>query len=248
MNPQVNTQSLNSDFDMLKIYADATVNVTTSASSDPDFAYPTDPAGLFPQQGVITINHNLNSVPMVRAFIDPGKNGLWYASAASIGVVTIDPTLLSMISSSSVKLCVNASAAQSNIPVFYRIYYPGDYGADSDTRVDKIFSKGSTNFVVGSAPASNSSVQSVSTVPHNLGEAICFTMQFSADGKNWYNDGSFIYGPPDTSTGPPGGPYSFYYYMRAYASSDNSNFYLRAEHNYPSNVQFYFRWALDLRT
>lgn len=254
-------QSITSDFDYLKIYDDATVLITTTTPTDPDFQFPVDPFGGFGsgEQGVRQILHPLGTIPLVRAFIDPGANGIWYSSQFqsvppySPFISTIDPDLLTLVDANSLKLCVNSfSGHKSNIPVFYRIYYPGTKGVDSDTRIDKIFAKSdpATPFYidVGAAPDSMDSVQNQATVAHNANEAIIWTMQFSEDGNTWYNDGNFIYGPPDTNSGPPGGPYASYYYTRAYAYADNNTFYLRAENNYPTGKRLYFRWALDYRT
>ena len=241
--------SLTSDFDYLKIAQDATLSITTTTPSDPDFAFPVDPFGGFGfgEQGVTTITHGLGTVPLVRAFIK-SNSGLWYSSYASIGFIPIDPNLLTLVDTSTLKLCVNSGSHQSNVGVFYRIYKPGSLAIDSDDRIDKIFSKGSDAFVVTAAPDSADAVQLVKTYAHNQGEPIIWTMQFSADGTNWYNDGSFIYGPPDTGSGPPGGPYAYYYYLRCYAEADDNTFYIRAEHNYPSTQAFYVRWSLDYRT
>lgn len=241
--------SITSDFDYLKIISDGPLSITTGTPSDPDFQFPVDPLGGFGsgEQGYASVPHNLGAVPLVRAFIDPGANGLWYSSYAQIGFINIDPNLLTLADTTQVKFCVNSSAHKAGIPVFYRLYRPGTTAFNSDDRIDKIFSKDSTSGLIGAAPDSADSVQGVITVPHNKNEPILWTMQFSQDGSNWYNDGNFIYGPPDTGSGPPGGPYAFYYYMRAYASGDDNNFYLRLEHNYPGARTFFLRWALDYR-
>lgn len=246
--------SITSDFDYLKIVQDGTISVTTSAITDPDFEFPSDPFGGFPgsgEQSVTTITHNLGSVPMVRAFIDSGNNGLWYSSYQQIGFILIDPNLLTLVDTSTLKLCVNTGTHKANIPVYYRIYNPTNRAINSDARIDKIFQKSDpaapTQATLGACTFSSDNVQAVATIPHNQGEAICFTMQFSQDGTNWFNDGGFIYGPPDTGSGPPGGPYAYYYYCRAYASADNNNFYIRFEHNYPTSKTIYARWALDYR-
>lgn len=249
MNPS--DVSITSDFDYLKIARDDTLFITTTTPSDPDFQFPTDPFGGFGsgEQGIALINHNLGATPLVRAFIDPLANGTWYSSYSQIGFIPLDPNLLTLVDGSDLKLCVNAESHHSNVPVYYRIYKPGTAAVDSDDRIDKIFAKSPNPYTLscGAAPDSEDPVQATNAVPHTAGEAICWTMQFSADNINWYNDGNFIYGGPDTGSGPPGGPYAFYYYMRAYASADNNNFYIRIEHNYPTTVTFYIRWTLDYR-
>lgn len=251
MNPS--DVSLTSDFDYLKIHQDDTILVTTTTPTDPDFTFPTDPFGGFGSggQGVVEIDHNLGAVPLVRAFIK-SASGLWYSSYASIGFIQIDPNLLTLVDTNKLKLCVNTGTSASNVPVFYRIYKPGTAAIDSDDRIDKIFLKSDpaapTTITLGAAADSEDPVQGVVPIAHNQNEDIIWTLQFSQDGSNWYNDGSFIYGPPDTNSGPPGGPYEFYYYCRAYGEGDTNNFYVRFEHNYPSTVTLYARWSLDYRT
>jgi hypothetical protein len=244
--------SLTSDSDYLKIWDDASVLITTTTPSDPDFQFPVDPFGGFGagEQGIAPIFHGLGTPPLVRAFIDPAANGMWYSSQYVNGFITLDPDLLTLVDANSLKLCVNSSTHKSNIPVFYRIYYPGTKGVDSDTRIDKIFAKSPSGFFVDCAAAADSAdpVQAEGSVDHNANEAIIWTMQFSEDGSTWYNDGNFIYGPADTLSGPPGGPYSRYYYTRAYARADNNTFYVRAESNYATTKRLYFRWTLDYRT
>lgn len=247
--------SITSDVDYLKIFDDNTLFITTATSYDSDFTFPTDPFGGFAappsEMGIATINHNLGTIPIVRAFIDSGNNGLWYSSYSQIGFISIDPNLLTLVSTTSLKLCVNAGSHKANIPVYYRIYNPTNRAISSDARIDKIFLKSNplapTQATLGAVAFSGDNIQTVAAIPHGQNEAICFTMQFSQDQVNWYNDGGFIYGPPDTSSGPPGGPYSRYYYTRAYAAADSTNFYVRFEHNYPNPVTLYARWALDYR-
>jgi hypothetical protein len=245
--------SLTSDFDYLKIFDDNTVLITTTTPTDSDFQFPVDPFGGFGsgEQGIVPIFHGLGTVPLVRAFIDPAANGMWYSSQFVNGFITIDPDLLTLVDTANLKLCVNSFGGhKANIPVFYRIYYPGVKGVDSDTRIDKIFAKNPAGFYVdcGAAADSADPVQAEGSVAHSQNEAILWTMQFSEDGNTWYNDGNFIYGPPDTNSGPPGGPYSYYYYTRAYARADNNTFYVRVESNYATTKRLYFRWTLDYRT
>lgn len=249
MNPS--DVSITSDFDYLKIAQDNTILITTTTPSDSDFAFPTDPFEAFlGEQGVVPITHNLGSIPLVRAFIQ-STSGLWYSSYASIGLTPIDPNLLSLVSTTTLKICVNANSHQSNVPVFYRIYKPGTTALDSDDRIDKIFMKSDpsapTTVTIGAASDSSDPVQSLVPIAHHQGEDILWTLQFS-DGSGWYNDGSYVYGLPDTSSGPPGGPYANYYYSRAYGEGDSNDFYIRFEHNYPTSVTLYARWSLDYRT
>lgn len=243
--------SLTSDFDYLKIDQDDTLLITTTTPSDPYFQFPTDPFGGFGsgEQGVVSILHNLGAVPLVRAFIDPLANGHWRSSYENIGLIPMNPNLLTLVTTNELRLCVNANGHKSNIPVFYRIYKPGTAAIDSDDRIDKIFFKQPvTSSTLGAAPDSADPVQSFLPFAHDQNEPILWTFQFSADGNTWYNDGNFIYGPPDITSGAPGGPYVYYYYLRAYASADDNNFYVRLEHNYPSTQTFYMRWSLDYRT
>jgi len=246
-------QSLTSDFDYLKIAKDDTITITTGTPSDSDFAFPTDPFGGFGfgEQGYATISHNLGSVPLVRAFIQ-SVGGLWYSSYQQIGFIQIDPNLLTLVSANDLKLCVNSGSHQSNVPVFYRIYKLGTTAIDSDDRIDKIFLKSDpaspTSATLGPCTFSSDNVQTVVPIPHNQNEDIIWTLEFSQDGNNWYNDGSFIYGGPDTGSGPPGGPYAYYYYCRAYGAADSNNFYIRFEHNYPTSITLYARWSLDYRS
>lgn len=246
--------SLTSDFDYLKILKDDTIAVTTTTPSDTDFLFPNDPFGGFGsgEQGIALINHNLGSVPLVRAYIDPANNGHWYSSYQQNGFILIDPNLLSLVDTSNLKLCVNSSSHKSNVPVWYRIYKTSNQAISSDDRIDKIFQKSNpaspTTITLGPCTFSSDNIQGLSTILHGQNEPIAWRMQFSQDNVNWYNDGNFIYGPPDTGSGPPGGPYAYYYYCRAYASADNNNFYVLFEHNYPSSVTLYARWTLDYRT
>jgi hypothetical protein len=248
---QTTSQSLTSDFDYLKIFKDDTISITTSAPTDPDFQFPVDPFGGFGsgEQGVVTIPHGLGTIPMVRAFIDPLANGRWYSSQAQLGYINIDPDLLTLVDSNVLKLCVNSlSSHKTNIPVFYRIYNLGSKAIDSDFRIDKIFSKGGIAITLPACGNSSDNIQQEYSVGHNQSEQILWTMQFSEDQQSWYGDGNFNYGPPDTNSGPPGGPYSYYYYTRAYAYGDSSNFYVLFEHNYPTPKTIYARWVLDYRS
>lgn len=242
--------SATSDKDYLKIWNDNLESISTSAASDADFAFPADAFGGGAQQGIVTVNHLLGVVPMVRAFIDPGKNGLWYSSQAVIGSTPIDPILLTLITTSQFKMCVQSGTSKTNIPVFWRLYQLGVNALDSDNRIDKIFSKSTPGYFIdlGAAASSASPVQSNTPIAHGQTDAPIWTMQFSDDGAHWYNDGNYIYGAPDTTSGPPGGPYARYFYMRAYAAGDATNFYVRVEHNYPGTKRFYVRWVLDYRT
>jgi hypothetical protein len=245
--------SITSDFDYLKLVQDATLSITTTTPSDSDFASPYDPFGGFGsgEQGIVTVTHNLGFIPFVRAYIDSGNNGHWYGSYQQNGYIQIDPNLLTLVSTSTLKLCVNSSSHKSSIPVYYRLYKPTGQAATSSDRIDKIFMKSDpaapSQIILSTCAISSDNVQGLVTIPHNQNEAICWTMQFSQDGVSWYNDADFIYGPPDTNSGPPGGPYAYYYYCRAYASGDSTNFYILFEHNYPSNKTIYARWALDYR-
>lgn len=253
-----NKASITSDFDYLKLVDDDTLFITTTVPGDADFQFPVDPFGGFGfgEQGIATINHGLGTIPLVRAWIDPLKNGVWHGANTTFYppygpfISTIEPNLLTLVSTSALKICVNAlNGHQDNIPVYYRIYSLSDVGVDSDSRIDKIFAKSPPGYsvVVGAAPDSFDPVELVADVAHNQNEAIIWTMQFSADGTNWYDDGNFIYGPPDTGSGPPGGPYARYYYMRAYMYGDDNNVHLACEHNYPGSTTFYFRWTLEYR-
>lgn len=253
-----NQTSITSDFDFLKVAFSDTVLITTTAVSDPDFQFPVDPFGGFGfgEQGILPINHNLGTIPLVRAWIDPLKNGVWHGSNTtfyppySAFISTIEPNLLTLVGPNTLKLCVNALGGhQSNIPVYYRIYSLSDVGVDSDSLIDKIFAKSPAGYSqsVGGASSSSDPKEEVFPVPHGQNEAIIWTMQFSVDQVDWYNDGNFIYGPPDTGSGPPGGPYARYYYQRAYMYGDNNNVYLVCEHNYASTTTFYFRWTLEYR-
>lgn len=250
--------SITSDFDYLKLVRDDTLFITTTAVGDPDFQFPVDPFGGFGfgEQGIASVEHSLGTIPLVRAFIDPLKNGTWYSSNPTFYppyapfISAIEPNLLTLVSPMVLKLCVNAlNGHQDNIPVYYRLYALSDVGVDSDSRIDKIFSKSPPGYsmTIGAAPSSFDPVMLIASENHSVGEAICWTMQFSLDQQNWYDDGNFVYGPPDTGSGPPGGPYSRYYYVRAYMYADNLTSYTAVEHNYGSNVTVYFRWTLEYR-
>lgn len=252
---QLNKLSLTSDRDYLKIHDDGQLLISTSGAAESDATFPVD-AFAATLSGSQTINHGLGTAPLVRTFWDPNKNGQWWAAHAfpdpSLGLFPffeVDPFLIPIITSQDLKLIIGTNgSAVTDIPVFYRIYDLGNVAITSDSRIDKIFAKepGQTA-TAPAAPDSFDPTFKVITIPHPAGEAPIWTFQFSEDGSNWYNENGKIIGPPDTGSGPPGGPYSVYYYTRAFCYADSRNFYIILENNYASDKTIHYRYTLDYR-
>lgn len=243
--------SLTSDFDYLKIHDDGEILVSADDSTpDSDSQYPNDIDAPFGFAGFETINHNLGSVPLVRAFWDPVKNGRWWNTYSFPGGTKLDPWLKYIVTTSQLKLIMNtdSGSAKNNIPVFYRIYDLGSKAIDSDSRIDKVFLKDTNNGSVSAAASSLDVSQKILTIPHGAGQAPLWVLQFaeSANGP-WYGEGNEIIGPYDTSSGPPGGPYARWYWTRAFGSVDSTNFYVYLQSNYASSKTIYVRFALDYR-
>lgn len=248
-------ESLTSDKDYLKIHMDDMITINATGVPDSDASYPNDFSD-FIYANSVTINHNLGTIPLYRIFWDPNKNGRWFqvyaepnASTGLFPSFAVNPLAVGLATTNQLKIIMGSKfAATSNIPVYYRIYNLGSVSANSDLRIDKVFSKQSgTSSNVGGAGSSFDPASSIITIPHGQSTWPLWTLQFSEDGTNWYGEGSRIYGPPDTSTGPPGGPYSVYYYTSVFAFADDSNFYVVLNNNYPSTKTLHYRYALDYR-
>lgn len=251
---QIAKVSITSDKDYLKIHDDGQVLISANGAPDSDSTYPNDAfAGTL--AGSTTIAHPLGTIPMFRAFWDPNKNGQWWAAHAfpssTLGLFPfqeVDPFLLALVSSTDLKLIMATNgAAKTDIPVFYRIYDLGSKAITSDSRIDKVFKKASSSISLGAAANSANPTFTVLPLPHSAGEVPLWRMQFSEDNSNWYEENTKIIGPPDTTTGPPGGPYSRYFYESAYSYADSTNFYIIFENNYLSSRTIYYRYALDYR-
>lgn len=237
--------SINSDKDYLKIYQDGQILLNASSAPDADSTYPFDPSGPA-LTGFASIPHPLGVVPLVRAYWQWG--GRWYNAVSYTGGLPSDPRLKIIATTSYVKLIVATDgSAKNNIPVFYRIYKFDTVGLTSDDRIDKVFATPSASGTVAGAAFSDTPNQNTLVLPHTAGESPLFTVEFSEDLVNWYSEGSQIVGPFDTSSGPPGGPYAYYYYTSAFGSCDSSNMYVTLESNYPTNKVIYVRYALDYR-
>lgn len=219
--------------------ADGTFFSTTSPTGDPlaDYA------------GSATITHSIGSVPLVRAFYDPGKNGRLYntirwTTGANLNTAS-GATLLTLSNTTTTKLIITSGSSISDVPVYYRIYKFGTLGFTSDAAIDKIFTNATTTKTLSAAAGSNSPVGATDTIAHLAGEKIFWSLQFSLDQTNWYKEGSILFGGPDTSTGPPGGPYANYYYATAYGSADATNFYVSYINCFTSQQTIYTRYVLD---
>lgn len=241
--------SADSDKDYLKIFNDGQVTISANGSPDADSTFPADPNEPFGYSGSQTISHGLGVVPLVRAFINSNKDGRWYGSFRDEDAAQLDPWLNFIVTTSQLKLIVNTNSGshENNIPVFYRIYDLGEKALDSSERIDKIFKKDNGSASVGAFSFPTPGVTRV-TRAHNAGVAPLYTLQFSEDGSTWYNEGESIIGPPDTSSGPPGGPYSRYYRTRAYGSVDNNNMYISLVNDYETTKTIYYRYTLDYRS
>lgn len=240
--------SITSDKDYLKIHDDGLITISANGTPDADSTFPADPNPPFGKAGSTTITHNLGTVPLVRAFWDPAKNGRWYNAFVFPAGVQIDPWLKFIATTSTLKLIMNTNgAAKTNIPVFYRIYDFGNKAVDSDSRIDKVFLKSVANATLGAAPSSAAPVQTTVAISHGAGEVPNWTLEFSEDQTNWYSEGSQIVGPFDTASGPPGGPYVRFFYTSAFAMMDTTNINITFESNYGSGKTIYVRFALDYR-
>lgn len=244
---QPNELSLTSDKDYLYIFQDGAITISANATPDADSTFPADPDA--PSlAGFTTINHGLGTVPLVRAFWDPAKNGVWYANKDLNNTGLPDPWLKIISTTSVVKLIMNTNgAAKTNIPVFYRIYDFLNVAVNSDSKVDKIFKKDYQNGNVAASPGSSTINTTTLTLPHGAGEVPIWSLEFSEDQTNWYSEGRQIVGPFDTGSGPPGGPYARYYFTSASGYADSSNFFVRLQSNYGSVKTVYVRYALDYR-
>lgn len=230
--------SADSDRDYLKVYLDDTVNISTVGGGDPDMDF------IASEAGSVTITHNLGSLPIVRVFYDPEKNGVWYDSPADS---LNEPWVTLSVTTTTVKIIVNSFVPETNIPVYYRIYATSSESVSSDDRMDKIFKQESLNGTVAASAFVTAFNDTTLTLPHGQSEVPCWTLQFSEDGDTWRNGGSRIQGPPDIAGGPPGGPYN-YYATTAFGYADSTNFYIRLRSNYATAKTTYVRYALDFRS
>lgn len=240
--------SVTSDKDYLEIHDDGQVLLDVDDTPDSEEQSPdiTDPIPA-DYAGDTNISHNLGYVPIVRAFFDPDKNGTWYASRDIENLD--DPWFRWYATTTKIKLMVlKTGSTLSNVPVFYRIYKFGDESITSDDRIDKIFLKGEDSGSVASSPSSFTVNSTLLTIPHNSGGDVpIFTVQFSEDEDDWYEEGTQIIGADDTTSGPPGGPYARFYFTTAQAYIDDTNLYINLRSNYASAKTIYVRYALDYR-
>ena len=244
--------SITDQKDYLKIVDDDITNITANdATPDSDSQFPNDMDAPFGFADFIEITHNLGSIPLVRAFWDPNHDDTWYSTRVpdpdNFGLLT-DPWLKYIVTTSKLKLIMNTDngSEETGIPVFWRMYEIGSNAVTTDRRIDKVFLKDSTSGVVAGAPSSIDREYTLLTIPHSHGEPPLFTLQFAetADGP-WYADGTDIAGPFDTDSGPPGGPYARYFFLKAYMYSRADNVYILLESNYSTSKTIYVRYALD---
>lgn len=240
----LNTLSWTSDKDYLEIFAEGSITLNANGTPDADSTFPADPDGPFGFASSTIITHNLGYVPLVRAHWDPDKNGKWYSDKNAAK----DPWLKIIATTTQVKLIMNThGAAKTNIPVWYRIYELKSKSVTSDSNFDKIFKKAYTSKTVGASSGSFTTIESTLTVPHGQDEAPAFTVQFSENGTDWYESGTQIVGPFDTTSGPPGGPYARYFFTSMYAYADDTNLYIVGQNNYTSSKTLQLRYALDYK-
>lgn len=199
----------------------------------------------------VTVTHNIGSIPIVRLFYDPDKNGKLYSTprftTGDYLAQASGPRVFPVSTSTATKILMNAPSSVTNIPVHYRIYKFGTKGFTSDTEIDKIFNKGTADASTSAAADSLSPVLATDTIPHGQGEQILWKLQFSDDQVNWYDEGNLLFGGADTSSGPPGGPYARYYYKTAYGYADSTNFYVNYVHNHPSGQTLYVRFVWEYK-
>ncbi len=240
------TSSLTSDRDYLEILTDGDVTISTG-DSDSDAEFPnTAFAGAV--YGVYTVMHNLGSIPLVRAFYDPDKDGTLYNTRRVDDIGTIEPWLTTVSTTTTTKLIINSGSSGTAIPVYYRLYRFGDKSVTSDERIDKIFAvEPSVSVDLGAAASSSASESTILTIPHGQGEAVLNTLRFSEDNSEWHSAGSAIFGGFDTASGPPGGPYARIFYTTAMGYSDATNFYIEFRHNHPTPKTIYASYALDYK-
>jgi hypothetical protein len=90
-------------------------------------------------------------------------------------------------------------------------------------------------------------METILPIAHNGGAAPLWSVQFSEDGRNWYSEGTRIVGPYDTGSGPPGGPYSRYYYTTVFTRADANYLYIHLQSNYGSPKTIFVRYECDYR-
>lgn len=246
--------SITTDRDYLEIVDSNDLFLTaTSAQSDADGQYPhTVMVGDSTVGTSVPINHNIGSIPIVRVFYDPDKNGTLYNTARfTTGDYTAEvsgPRVFHVSTAATTKILMNAPSSISNVPVYYRIYKFGDKGVSTDYAIDNIFAKGTDSETLGAAADSTLPVMSVNTIAHGLGEQILWKLQFSESPTGpWYDEGNLLFGAPDTTSGPPGGPYERYFYKTAYGYANATNFYISYLHNYGSGQTIYTRFVWEYK-
>lgn len=242
--------SITSDRDYLELVQSDDILISASGGSDSDFTQPsTVYAGS--NYGVTTITHGLGQIPFVRAFYDPAKNGRYYNTKKLNGSSFQswdNPWLMTVSTATTTKLCIASTGTSTDIPVHYRIYrFNASKSVTSDERIDKIFTEDESSATLSAAGSSISPQTTTQTIPHGQAASVLNTLQFSTNGTTWYSAGAYIFNGFDTGSGPPGGPYAFYYYTTALASADNTNLYIYYEHNNASQTTIFVRYALDLR-
>lgn len=236
--------SITSDKDYLKIWQDAAITISANGAPDADSTFPADPSAPLGFTGSTTINHPLGVVPLVRAFWDAGKNGLWYATDSfDVFGVRTDPWLKVIATTTQVKLIMNTDgAAKTDIPVFYRIYDLGNKSVDSDSRIDKVFFKDTASGTVAASPFSIEIRETILTIPHTETEAPLFGMQFSENQVDWHDMGTHIAGGFDPASGG-----ARYYFTAAFITADATNLYIHLQSNYDVPKTIYARFVADYR-
>jgi hypothetical protein len=250
--------SLTDEKDYLKIVkTDHTQADADDASPDSDSTFPNDPDAPFGFAGFRTIDHNLGYVPLVRGFWDPYHQNRWYSSRimneddpfGTGDPFGTDPWLKYIVTTSQVKLIMNTNggSAKLYVPIFFRIYEIGEHAATSDRAIDKIFESNSSSSSITGVVDPLFPNYKVVTLPHTGTEPPIWTMQFSEDQTNWYGEGLMLKGPPDLTSGPPGGPYATYYQTSAAMAVDADNVYIFLMNNYAGSKTIYFRYKLEER-
>lgn len=248
---QLKDLSLTSDREYLKIYKEGTGTLDATGSVDPETTLPKDAFGATYSNSV-TIYHGLGYVPLVKVYWDPMKNGRWWQSHSfpdsSLGLFPyqeVDPYVNVIVDTTTIKIIMASNrSGVTAIPYIYRIYDIGNVAATSDSPIDKIFQKGSGSATASAAGGTMAPSFTIVTIPHDHGYPPVFDIQFSEDGDNFYTENQKIIGPPDTGSGPPGGPYSRYFYSWVYGYSDANNLYIILVNVYTYAKTIYYRYTL----
>lgn len=244
------TSSLTSDRDYLELVDKRDLTMSASGGSDSDF---TTPGTIYEgfNYGVTTINHSVGAVPFVRAYYAPSGGNRYYSTLnynAGGYQSRANPWILTVASSTTVKVGLLSNTTSNNIPVHVRIYrFKTNTSFTTDEEIDKIFETGSNSRTLSAAASGVAPASATNTIAHSGAADALATLEFSLDQITWYSGGSLAFLGYDTASGPPGGPYTRIYYATALASSDDANIYIYYEHNSNASRTIYTRYVLDYK-